>query len=76
MFKRRKSPHAGMSFVIEERQDTIGLGGGECLFPSACYASYVNYNMFIYTEHLRVHKNSLKRIRVFQIELEFESVGF
>ena len=46
------------------------------LFPSACYAGYVNYNLFIYTEHLRVHKNSLKRVRAFQIELEFESVGF
>ena len=30
MFKRRKSPQAGMLFVIEERLDTIGLGGGEC----------------------------------------------
>ena len=28
------------------------------------------------TEHLGVVKNSLKRVRAFQIELEFESVGF
>ena len=28
------------------------------------------------TEHLKVHKNSLKRVRAFQIELEFGSVGF
>ena len=27
-------------------------------------------------EHLGVLKNSLKRVRVLQIELEFESVGF
>ena len=46
------------------------------LFPSACYAGYVNYNLFAFTELLRVHKNSLKRVRVFQIELEFGSVGF
>ena len=26
--------------------------------------------------HYGVHKNSLKRVRAFQIELEFESVGF
>ena len=34
-----------------------------------------NCNLFP-TEHLGVHKNSLKRIRAFQIELEFESVRF
>ena len=28
------------------------------------------------TEHLGVHKNSLKCVRAFQIELEFGSVGF
>ena len=28
------------------------------------------------TEHLGVLKNSLKRVRVFQIELEFGSVSF
>ena len=28
------------------------------------------------TEYFGVHKNSLKRVRVFQIELEFGSVGF
>ena len=28
------------------------------------------------TEHLRVHENSLKHVCVFQIELEFGSVGF
>ena len=28
------------------------------------------------TEHLKVHKNSLKHVRAFQIELEFGSVGF
>ena len=28
------------------------------------------------TEHLGVFKNSLKRVRAFQIELEFENVGF
>ena len=28
------------------------------------------------TEHLGVLKNSLKRVRAFQIELEFENVGF
>ena len=31
------------------------------------------------TEHLSdlgVHRNSLKRVRVFQIELEFGSIGF
>ena len=28
------------------------------------------------TEHLGVLKNSLKRVRAFQIELEFGSVGF
>ena len=28
------------------------------------------------TEHLVVFKNSLKRVRAFQIELEFENVGF
>ena len=29
-----------------------------------------------HTEHLGVLKNSLKRVPAFQIELEFESVGF
>ena len=28
------------------------------------------------TKHLRVHINSFKRVRAFQIELEFGSVGF
>ena len=28
------------------------------------------------TKHLGVHMNSFKRVRAFQIELEFESVGF
>ena len=27
-------------------------------------------------EHLKVHENSLKSVRAFQIELEFGSVGF
>ena len=27
------------------------------------------------TEHLKVHENSLKRVRAFQIELEFGRVG-
>ena len=28
------------------------------------------------TEHLGIHKNSLKQIRAFRIKLEFESVRF
>ena len=32
--------------------------------------------MCLPNEHLGIHKNSLKRVRAFQIELEFESVGF
>ena len=35
----------------------------------------VNCNL-ITTEHLGVLKNSLKRVRRFQIKLEFGSVGF
>ena len=31
---------------------------------------------FLPTKHLRVHMNSFKCVRVFQIELEFGSVGF
>ena len=31
---------------------------------------------FLPMKHLRVHMNSFKRVRVFQIELEFGSVGF
>ena len=31
---------------------------------------------FLPTKHLRVHMNSFKRVRAFQIELEFGSVGF
>ena len=32
--------------------------------------------IFLPMEHLGVPMNSLKRVRAFQIELEFESVGF
>ena len=31
---------------------------------------------FLPTKHLRVHMNSFKRVRAFQIELEFGGVGF
>ena len=31
---------------------------------------------FLTTKHLRVHMNSFKRVRTFQNELEFGSVGF
>ena len=31
---------------------------------------------FLPTKHLRVHMNSFKCVRTFQIELEFGSVGF
>ena len=31
---------------------------------------------FLPTKHLRVHMNSFKSVREFQIELEFGSVGF
>ena len=31
---------------------------------------------FLATKHLRVHMNSFKRVRAFQIEFEFGSVGF
>ena len=30
----------------------------------------------LFYQHLRVHMNSFKRFRAFQIELEFGSVGF
>ena len=33
-------------------------------------------NCFLPTKHLRVHMNPFKRVRAFQIELEFGSVGF
>ena len=33
-------------------------------------------NAFLPVKHLRVHMNSFKRARAFQIELEFGSVGF
>ena len=44
---------------------------------------YININFlylkniaFLPTKLLRVHMNSFKRVREFQIELEFGSVGF
>ena len=35
-----------------------------------------NFVICLPTQHLGVLKNSLKRVRAFQIEFEFESVGF
>ena len=37
---------------------------------------YILQIAFLPTRHLRVHMNSFKRVRAFQIELEFGSVGF
>ena len=48
----------------------------------SCFASGVETKVLfiiclhVPTQHLGVFKNSLKRVRVFQIELEFGSVGF
>ena len=39
------------------------------------YEQLVFFVICLPTEHQGVHKNSLKRVRAFQIELEFESVG-
>ena len=42
-------------------------------------ASLINCKLkiaFLPKKHLRVHMNSLKRVRAFQIELEFGGVGF
>ena len=42
-------------------------------------ASLINCKLqiaFLPTKHLRVHMNSFKRVRAFQIELEFGGVGF
>ena len=39
------------------------------------WSKIVNCNLFTHRA-LRSSKNSLKRVRAFQIKLEFESVGF
>ena len=48
--------------------------------PLSIFAIYIVIIIVIViclpTEHLGVHKNSLIRVRAFQIELEFGSVGF
>ena len=41
------------------------------LAPFAC-----NFAICLSTKHLRVLKTSLKRVRAFQVELEFVNVGF
>ena len=46
--------------------------------PTQCFATLKKKmeTAFLPTKHLRVHMNSFKRVRAFQIEFEFGSVGF
>ena len=61
-------------FVTHGHSFVLGHQLTSC--ENALYSAFARLVVSLPTKHIGVHMNSFKRVRAFQIELEFGSVGF
>ena len=65
-----------MNYRELQKLNITSKGGKKLPTQQELQLKDIAFLLFLPTKHLRVHMNSFKCVRVFQIELEFGCVGF